>query len=399
MKHGSPIPSNLLDAQHQQQSAFCAYEFAVKRAQDVESKNIDIWSKIIEVLASLKEVSGGAEGLYTVQHAGGHLDLPARLDAFDILAKGEVRAQEFRAMVKKHTESMPKRALGTFVEAGDIQAALMGLSPIVDRVPRMVAYYCSFYESATAEVLAMETAFLADTPVLQHIYTALIAQVAKERDENMRKLLEEEESQQQQTAAIKSSKRRRKARGGKAIRAKNTEACGKVQSDQSETHCASDDRSMVDSGLAHKDAAKPSDLGAVPTVEPIYHASEGDGNVVTLGTDNAIVALLKKKSLSCPDQKPSTGVRQPFKEGSRVQQIYSGLGGGLAVGDFLRQLCCPITEDIMQDAVIASDGVSYERSAIEGQLQQSSDPMLSLLSRQLLPNRTLNDIIEHFRVD
>ncbi len=55
-------------------------------------------------------------------------------------------------------------------------------------------------------------------------------------------------------------------------------------------------------------------------------------------------------------------------------------------------------QDIMQDAVIASDGVSYERSAIEGWLQQSTDPMLLLLSQQVLPNRALQDIIGHLGV-
>ncbi len=52
----------------------------------------------------------------------------------------------------------------------------------------------------------------------------------------------------------------------------------------------------------------------------------------------------------------------------------------------------------MQDAVIASDGVSYERSAIEGWLQESTDPMLLLLPQQLLPNRALQGIIDHLRV-
>ena len=52
----------------------------------------------------------------------------------------------------------------------------------------------------------------------------------------------------------------------------------------------------------------------------------------------------------------------------------------------------------MQDAVIASDGVSYERSAIEGRLQQSADPMPLLLSQQLVPNRALQDIIDHLKV-
>lgn len=50
----------------------------------------------------------------------------------------------------------------------------------------------------------------------------------------------------------------------------------------------------------------------------------------------------------------------------------------------------------MQDAVIASDGVSYERSAIEGFDLQSTGPMLS---PQRLPNRSLQDIIEQLTVE
>ncbi|BDA50768.1 probable WD repeat, SAM and U-box domain-containing protein 1 at C-terminar half [Coccomyxa sp. Obi] len=337
-------------------------------------------TKFFDLWDNLKQLAGGTDSLYTV--CGG------RTEVLDIADKEGDLSQEFLDIMKEH------RHPDLLEEAVKIQAALT-----TDTVPRMVSEYCSSYDSARAQVLAIEAASLAHLRILQEINKAATAQVEQVRDENMRKLLEEE-SQGQPTAAAKARKRSKKSKKGKS---KEMEVCCNVQSDHNHTTPA-EDGTMVLDGSAHKDAASSSDLGDASTLQPVDNAMQGDGNAGSLLTENAVVALLKKCSAgkSCADNKPSTsdrGVRQHFQDGSRAQKLYNGLGGGLAIEDFLKQLCCPITEDIMQDAVIASDGVSYERSAIEAWYQQSTDPMLSLLSRQVLPNRSLQDIIDHFRAE
>ena len=62
---------------------------------------------------------------------------------------------------------------------------------------------------------------------------------------------------------------------------------------------------------------------------------------------------------------------------------------------------CPITHELMRDPVIASDGYSYERSAIAAWLGSGGDPVSPmtndpLLSPTLTPNRSLKLLIERF---
>jgi len=69
-------------------------------------------------------------------------------------------------------------------------------------------------------------------------------------------------------------------------------------------------------------------------------------------------------------------------------------------------MTCPITREIMRDPVIALDGHSYEREAIEGwfsaSLCQGSGHFRSPLTNESLaahtvtPNHTLRKVIEHF---
>ena len=56
---------------------------------------------------------------------------------------------------------------------------------------------------------------------------------------------------------------------------------------------------------------------------------------------------------------------------------------------------CPITSEIMRDPVVASDGHTYERSAIENWLRtNSASPMTDqvLPSKCLFPNHELRSI-------
>lgn len=116
-------------------------------------------TECVNLMASLKEYPGGSNNLHTVQ-------------AQDIPEKARSRAQRYGDMMDKHKKSIPRDFRDIIMEAGDIQAALM-----IDRVPRMMAEYCSFYDSARAELLAIETAFLADANAVQEIKDGLIVQV------------------------------------------------------------------------------------------------------------------------------------------------------------------------------------------------------------------------------
>lgn len=63
--------------------------------------------------------------------------------------------------------------------------------------------------------------------------------------------------------------------------------------------------------------------------------------------------------------------------------------------------CCPITGDIMEFPVVASDGHTYERSAIENWLfKQNKDtsPMTNekLKSKELTPSHTLKSMIREW---
>ncbi|XP_048781071.2 WD repeat, SAM and U-box domain-containing protein 1-like isoform X2 [Ostrea edulis] len=61
---------------------------------------------------------------------------------------------------------------------------------------------------------------------------------------------------------------------------------------------------------------------------------------------------------------------------------------------------CPITRELMKDPVMAEDGYTYERSAIQGWMDKGKDtsPMTSipLTARQLIPNRSLKMLIQHY---
>jgi hypothetical protein len=50
---------------------------------------------------------------------------------------------------------------------------------------------------------------------------------------------------------------------------------------------------------------------------------------------------------------------------------------------------CPITLSLMVDPVIAADGHSYERTAIEDWMRRSGENFHSPMTNELLPNRDL----------
>ncbi|XP_014783061.1 WD repeat, SAM and U-box domain-containing protein 1 [Octopus bimaculoides] len=63
------------------------------------------------------------------------------------------------------------------------------------------------------------------------------------------------------------------------------------------------------------------------------------------------------------------------------------------------EFLCPITREIMRDPVIASDGYTYERTAIESWIKSGStrSPMTNIIlpSQQLIPNLTVKMLIQN----
>ena len=74
------------------------------------------------------------------------------------------------------------------------------------------------------------------------------------------------------------------------------------------------------------------------------------------------------------------------------------MADGAAVPDGFE---CTITQDVMEDPVVAADGHSYERAAIEQWLtERRTSPLTgaALASRALLPNIALRKAIAAWRV-
>lgn len=64
-----------------------------------------------------------------------------------------------------------------------------------------------------------------------------------------------------------------------------------------------------------------------------------------------------------------------------------------------QSLCCPITFELMKDPVIAADGHTYEREAIEQWIhEKNASPITGqpLTSSSLVPNLSIKHIIDQF---
>ena len=76
-------------------------------------------------------------------------------------------------------------------------------------------------------------------------------------------------------------------------------------------------------------------------------------------------------------------------------------GGTITTEDAVpNEFYCPITTELMIDPVMASDGFSYEREAIESWLRlKQISPMTNeqLKNKELLPNRQLKKLIDDYR--
>ncbi|KAI5613719.1 WD repeat, SAM and U-box domain-containing protein 1, partial [Silurus asotus] len=103
--------------------------------------------------------------------------------------------------------------------------------------------------------------------------------------------------------------------------------------------------------------------------------------------DGAELLSLSKESLSSELHIESLGLRSKILR--KIEELKMAPVSDGIPDEFL----CPITHEVMKDPVIAADGYSYEREAIEGWIKTKtrSSPMtnLPLQTTLLTPNRTL----------
>ncbi|XP_064820620.1 WD repeat, SAM and U-box domain-containing protein 1-like isoform X2 [Oncorhynchus masou masou] len=124
-------------------------------------------------------------------------------------------------------------------------------------------------------------------------------------------------------------------------------------------------------------------------------SEEGLEELVTTFTTNNIdgpeLLCLTKETLTSELSIESVGLRGKVLR--KVEALKAELTGLDAPDEFL----CPITREVMKDPVIAADGYSYERKAIESWIsaKNRSSPMtnLPLPTTLVMPNRSLKTAI------
>ncbi|XP_073701248.1 WD repeat, SAM and U-box domain-containing protein 1-like, partial [Garra rufa] len=108
--------------------------------------------------------------------------------------------------------------------------------------------------------------------------------------------------------------------------------------------------------------------------------------------DGAELINLNYETLTAEFQIESVGLR------GRVLRKIKDLRFSLMDSDVPNHFLCPITRELMKDPVIAADGFSYEREAMESWLNtpNRSSPMynLPLKNTLLIPNRSLKMAIQ-----
>ncbi|XP_035248761.1 WD repeat, SAM and U-box domain-containing protein 1-like isoform X1 [Anguilla anguilla] len=111
--------------------------------------------------------------------------------------------------------------------------------------------------------------------------------------------------------------------------------------------------------------------------------------------DGAELLALTKESLAAELKIDSVGLRNKL-----IRKIEE-LKATLVCTDGPDEYLCPITREVMKDPVIAADGYSYEREAIQCWIDSKnrSSPMtnLPLQTTMLTPNRTLKMAIDRWR--
>ncbi|XP_053327303.1 WD repeat, SAM and U-box domain-containing protein 1 [Spea bombifrons] len=111
----------------------------------------------------------------------------------------------------------------------------------------------------------------------------------------------------------------------------------------------------------------------------VFQANNIDGKELVNLTKDSLLLDLKIESL---------GLRNKILR--KIEEVKSKMK--MASGSVPEEFLCPITWEVMKDPVMASDGYSYERTAIENWIStKRTSPMTNLPLENLLltPNRTL----------
>ena len=173
---------------------------------------------------------------------------------------------------------------------------------------------------------------------------------------------------------------------------------------------AANERATVAAILERSESAKDLLQGFTTLMERLQKAAErvlmtaaerNDAKIFERAMKEA-VALSLSVELQATAERRAVAVREQGEreEARRARRESLGLGQLSTPNEFL----CPITQDVMIDPVVASDGHSYERSAIQAILDRGAldgGPSLSPLTREelepsLVPNINLRKRIrEH----
>lgn len=113
--------------------------------------------------------------------------------------------------------------------------------------------------------------------------------------------------------------------------------------------------------------------------------------------DGPELITLNKETLDNHFNIDSVGLR------GKVLRKIDGLRSALMDSDVPNHFLCPITRELMKDPVIAADGYSYERDAIETWIRtpNHSSPVynLPLKNTLLIPNRSLKMAIQCYKAN
>ena len=133
-------------------------------------------------------------------------------------------------------------------------------------------------------------------------------------------------------------------------------------------------------------------------------AQEGHLEIVKLlvnnGADLSIVTNESHTALDKATIYQHTDVVQFLS--AKMQTAPSAPSRSQSLAELEDALCCPITLDIMEDPVVASDGHTYERAAITEWIQnRGTSPVTqqSLSIRALVPNLAMKHQIEMYRTN
>jgi outer membrane biosynthesis protein TonB len=88
-------------------------------------------------------------------------------------------------------------------------------------------------------------------------------------------------------------------------------------------------------------------------------------------------------------------VEEEYVEHENAQKQQEDAEAACTSGSFPNEFLCPIILELMRDPVVAKDGHTYERKAIEDWFRQSSisPKTLDVIGRQLTPNHTVRALI------